>query len=151
MYTTTWTLRAIVIVHELLVHGHCSESGLHSLPSRSFRCPRLHLPSKIYKMVLSLVQEKNTIMLVQHQAFSDCLVRLIYRDLWTKRSKITVCNYKVFCQNPSIKLQKCIPALLYTRVVPTVARFFLLIAPLLAKLIIWRLFIAVYHWASASV
>ena len=30
----------IVIVHKLLVHGHCSESGLHSLPSRSSRCPR---------------------------------------------------------------------------------------------------------------
>ena len=30
----------IVIVHKLLVHGHCSESGLHSLPSRSSWCPR---------------------------------------------------------------------------------------------------------------
>ena len=31
----------IVLVHKLLVHGHCSESGLHSLPSRISRCPRL--------------------------------------------------------------------------------------------------------------
>ena len=30
----------IVIVHKLLVHGHCLESGLHRLPSRSSRCPR---------------------------------------------------------------------------------------------------------------
>ena len=33
----------IVIVHKLLIHDHCSESGLHSLPSRSSRCPRLRL------------------------------------------------------------------------------------------------------------
>ena len=33
----------IVIVHKLLVHGHCSESGLNSLPSRSSRCPRVRL------------------------------------------------------------------------------------------------------------
>ena len=31
----------IVIVPKLLVHGHCSDFGLHSLPSRSSRCPRI--------------------------------------------------------------------------------------------------------------
>ena len=37
----------IVIVHKLLVHGHCSESGLHSLLSRSSRCPGLR-PLKMW-------------------------------------------------------------------------------------------------------
>ena len=35
----------IAIVHKLLVHGHCSESGLYSLPSISSRCPRIMLIS----------------------------------------------------------------------------------------------------------
>ena len=37
----------IVMVHKLPVHGHCSESGLHSLPFRSSRCPRLVSCSKV--------------------------------------------------------------------------------------------------------
>jgi hypothetical protein len=31
----------IVIVHKLQVHGHCSDFGLHSPPSRSSRCPNV--------------------------------------------------------------------------------------------------------------
>ena len=43
---STILLQSIVIVVKLLVHGHCSESGLHSLPSRSSRCPRCSVPKK---------------------------------------------------------------------------------------------------------
>ena len=32
-------------VHKLLVHGHFSESGLHSLLSRGSRCPHINLAS----------------------------------------------------------------------------------------------------------
>ena len=44
----------IVIVHKLLVHGHCLESGLHSLPSRSSRCPRLNTLMRIKKMCMAI-------------------------------------------------------------------------------------------------
>ena len=32
--------QGLTVVHKLLVHSHRSESGMHSLPSRSSRCPR---------------------------------------------------------------------------------------------------------------
>ena len=65
----------IVIVHKLPVHGHCSESGLHSLPSRSSRCPR---PTTL---LLTLVVEKR-----------------IFGALEQSNS---VCNKLFFCQNDS--------------------------------------------------
>ena len=37
-----WSCASMIlldIIHKLLVHGHCSESGLNSLLSRSSRCP----------------------------------------------------------------------------------------------------------------
>ena len=46
----------IVIVHKLLVHGHFSESGLHSLPSRSSRCPRMNVQKSLGKLEWSWLQ-----------------------------------------------------------------------------------------------
>ena len=43
----------IVIVVKLLVIGHCSDSGLHSLSSRSSRCPRL-IPHSGLRLNLNL-------------------------------------------------------------------------------------------------
>ena len=44
------------LVHKLLVQDHCSESGLHSLPSRSSRCPRFTLTKteQFHKMMIFL-------------------------------------------------------------------------------------------------
>ena len=44
----------IVIVQKFLVHGHCSESGLHSRPSRSSRCPRCTVVASITQFVAYL-------------------------------------------------------------------------------------------------
>ena len=46
----------IVMVHKLLVHGHCSESGLHSLLSRSSRCPRANLFESIKVVIGSFLK-----------------------------------------------------------------------------------------------
>ena len=40
----------IAIVVKLLVNGHCSDSSLQSLPSRSSRCPRLNASCSSYEL-----------------------------------------------------------------------------------------------------
>ena len=43
-------LLSIAVVHKFLAHGHCSESGLHSLPSKSSRCPWLVQYPYVYSL-----------------------------------------------------------------------------------------------------
>ena len=51
----------IVIVHELLVHGHCSESCLHSLLSRSSRLSMVSIIALLHEILICQVADNQNV------------------------------------------------------------------------------------------